>query len=231
MRYILNVVIPLNLVGFPLKLLNMPSGLVYKVSRRDIKVKVSCGILDKIKVLDSSEPRQNAVVMPGGGELGVGHATESDGVISKPVIEALASFRYLLRRFLRYSEDRAVATGITPQQYQLILAIEGQPGREWATVGDLATALQIHHNAAVGLVTRCERAGLVKRTRDKVDRRQVCVEVTEYGRAALRAIASENLGELKDLLSSLEMLFRGGPVNLRQAVMTADAVETITDRA
>src|SRR5919201_6359039 len=90
--------------------------------------------------------------------------------IGKSDYEALAAFRYALRRFLRFSEQGARAAGLTPQQHQILLAIKGQPGREWASISDLAEGLQVRHHAAVGLVDRCERAGLARRPPDPDDR-------------------------------------------------------------
>ena len=52
--------------------------------------------------------------------------------INKLDYETLAAFRYALRRFLRFTEDGARAAGLTPHQHQLLLAIKGRPGREWA---------------------------------------------------------------------------------------------------
>ena len=48
--------------------------------------------------------------------------------------QALADFRYELRRFLRYSERLTREYGLTPLQYQLLLQIKGYPGRERATI-------------------------------------------------------------------------------------------------
>jgi len=39
-------------------------------------------------------------------------------------LKALAEFRYQIRRYLRYMEEKARARGYHPQQYQLLLAIE-----------------------------------------------------------------------------------------------------------
>jgi DNA-binding MarR family transcriptional regulator len=149
------------------------------------------------------------------------------GQVPKATAEALAAFRFLLRRFIRFSEERALKVGVTPQQYQLILAVEGQPGRDWATISDLAEALQIQHHAVVGLAQRCEDNGLVMKTRDSEDRRQVCVSLTEKGRSVFAAIARENLRELKDLLLSLEMLFHDGSVDMRQAEAAASTVSSL----
>ena len=42
--------------------------------------------------------------------------------------EALSQFRYLIRRFLEFSQDAAKAAGLTPRQHQALLAIRGYPG-------------------------------------------------------------------------------------------------------
>jgi DNA-binding MarR family transcriptional regulator len=127
--------------------------------------------------------------------------------ISKADYEALAAFRSALRRFLRFSEQGARAAGLTPQQHQLLLAVKGRPGREWASISDLAEALQVRHHAAVGLVDRCERAGLARRTPDPDDRRQVRVTLTEKGEAILERLSHRNLSELKTLRQALRLSF------------------------
>jgi len=50
------------------------------------------------------------------------------GTVSKEVYETQAAFRYALRQFLRFSETAARGVGLTPQQYQGLLAIQGFPG-------------------------------------------------------------------------------------------------------
>ena len=74
--------------------------------------------------------------------------------LSKADYEALAEFRYALRKFLGFSETAAGKYGVTPQQYQALLAIEGFPGRNWVTIGELAEQMRIAHHSAVGLVDR-----------------------------------------------------------------------------
>ena len=90
-------------------------------------------------------------------------AKPSGPPLAKAEFEALAEFRYQLRRFLRFSEQVTRESGITPLQYQLMLQIKGFPGRDWATVGELAERLQAQHHGVVALVSRCESLGLVQR--------------------------------------------------------------------
>src|SRR5215469_11314344 len=70
--------------------------------------------------------------------------------------ERLAEFRYLLRRFLIFSESAAVAAGLTAQQHQALLAIKGAGSMADLTTGALAERLGIRHHSAVGLVDRLE---------------------------------------------------------------------------
>src|SRR6187455_500171 len=91
--------------------------------------------------------------------------------LSKTEYEELAHFRYQLRRFLRFSEEVTHRKGITVLQYLLMLQIKGFPGREWATVGELAERLQAKHHGIVSLISRCEAAGLVQRGAGRSDRR------------------------------------------------------------
>src|ERR1041384_7007929 len=101
--------------------------------------------------------------------------------VTKAQLEQLADFRFQLRQFLRFSEQVSRRAGVTPLQYQLLLQIRGFPGRDWATVGELAERLQARHNAVVSLVTRCESLGLVQRTVSPTDRREVHVRLTAAG--------------------------------------------------
>ncbi|MGH9360254.1 MAG: MarR family winged helix-turn-helix transcriptional regulator [Terriglobia bacterium] len=108
----------------------------------------------------------------------------------------LAQFRYELRKFLRFSERSARETGITPQQHQLLLGVEGFTGRGWATISELAEFLQERHNAVVGLVDRAQRRGLVSKLPVAADRRVVRVEVTAAGRKILRQLSELHHREL-----------------------------------
>jgi DNA-binding MarR family transcriptional regulator len=109
--------------------------------------------------------------------------------LSKAEYEALALFRYQLRRFLRFSEEVTRKTGITPLQYQLMLQIKGFPGREWATVVELAERLQAKHHGVVALISRCEATDLVVRNVSRGDMRLVEVHLTKKGEQCLEQLA------------------------------------------
>lgn len=123
--------------------------------------------------------------------------------LAKAEIEARSSFRQQLRKLERSSEDAARGQGITFSQYLILLHAKGMPERSWALVGELAERMLLEHHSVVGLVSRCELAGLVKRKRSAEDARQVEVHLTAKGERALQAIARSQSDELKQLLSYL----------------------------
>jgi DNA-binding MarR family transcriptional regulator len=117
----------------------------------------------------------------------------------KSDFEALAEFRYRLRLFLRFSEDVCNASGITPLQYQLLLQTKGYPGRQWASITELAERLQAKHHGVVALVTRCEVLGLVKRVSSDTDLRQVEIHLTAKGEDQVEQLARLHRAELVSL--------------------------------
>lgn len=116
--------------------------------------------------------------------------------LAKDDYELLAEFRYTLRKFLGFSETMAVKHGVTAQQYQALLAIEGFPGRNWVTVGELAEQLRTTHHSAVGLVDRMEMLKLVRREKSTQDRRRVHVALTAKGRGLLGKLYRVHRAEL-----------------------------------
>lgn len=116
--------------------------------------------------------------------------------MTKDEFEALAQFRYDLRRFLRFSEQVTHEHGVTPLHYLLLLQIKGFPGRDWATITELAERLQAKHHGVVSLVTRCESAGLVRRSTSTEDRRRVEVRLTAKGSKLVERLANLHRLEL-----------------------------------
>ena len=136
------------------------------------------------------------------------NAQKKDGLrpMVKAEFEVLAQFRYQLRRFLRFSEQATQAGGVTPLQYQLMLQIKGFPGRDWATVTELAERLQSKHHGVVALISRCESLGLVQRHPSEADLRQVHVRLTAKGERALARLAALHRDELDSLHGLLSMM-------------------------
>ena len=127
--------------------------------------------------------------------------------LSQEDYERLLAFRTGLRKFLHWSETRARDAGLTPAQYQLLIAVKGhgQP----PTVGDLAGYLLLRHHSAVELIDRAEDAGLVNRAGDPADGRVIRVMLTELGEEKLRALVPVHLDELRRLAPVLDELIAG----------------------
>ena len=102
-------------------------------------------------------------------------------VVTQAEYETLAGFRQTLRQFLRFSEDAALAAGVTPQQHQALLVIRGSPGATPVTIADFASRLQIRHHSAVGLADRLVKKKLVKRNQRDEDRRQIQAPASPRG--------------------------------------------------
>jgi len=120
--------------------------------------------------------------------------------LSKTDFEALAVFRYQLRLFLRFSEELCQANDITPLQYQMLLQIKGFPGREWASVSELAERLQAKHHGVVALVSRCESLNLVRRQTSAADLRQVEVHLTAQGQHVVDQLALQHRDEVQTFM-------------------------------
>jgi DNA-binding MarR family transcriptional regulator len=103
---------------------------------------------------------------------------------------------------LRRCEDPIFAKyGITTEQYSVLGALRylGDPAR----VTDLAQWLERTPNSVSMIVDRMVKVGLVKRVRDRVDRRVVYVTATSKGENALKLATLPGLEFIRDILSPL----------------------------
>jgi DNA-binding MarR family transcriptional regulator len=116
----------------------------------------------------------------------------------------LAEFRFLLARFLAFSEDAAKAQGLAPRQHQALLAIKGHPGDAGITVGDLAERLCIRPHSAVGLVDRLVASGHLVRKGDPDDRRRIHLGLTAKGERVLAALSTAHHKELRRITPLLK---------------------------
>lgn len=120
--------------------------------------------------------------------------------------QRLLTVRTALRRFERWSADRAGEHGLTTSQHQLMLAIRGHDDPIGPTIGDIADYLLVRHHSAVELADRTERLGLVVRHRDLDDNRAIRLTLTPRGREILEALSGVHLEELERLSALLVAL-------------------------
>jgi DNA-binding MarR family transcriptional regulator len=128
--------------------------------------------------------------------------------------QALAEFRYEIRKFLHFSEQAVQAAGLERGQYQLMLAIKGMPEDVRPRIRELANRMQIQHNSAVELINRLEAGGFVRRERGQDDRREVLLTLTPRGERVLAELALHHHEELQSaapaLVAALKKVMQGG---------------------
>jgi DNA-binding MarR family transcriptional regulator len=139
------------------------------------------------------------------GAVTADHAQAGSEPLTKQDFEALARFRFAIRRYLRFSEETVRRHGLAPQQYVLLLAIKGFPGRDWATVRELADRLQLRHHSVVELVDRVQAQGLVERAAHPGDGRAVRVSLTGDGEALLDGLSALHRDELRRMEAALRL--------------------------
>jgi len=117
--------------------------------------------------------------------------------------QALAEFRYQIRKFLHFSEKAVQAAGLERGQYQLMLAIKGMPDGVRPRIRELANRMQIQHHSTVELINRLEGGGFVRRERAQDDRREVLLGLTRKGEKVLAELAMHHHDQLRSAGATL----------------------------
>lgn len=135
-------------------------------------------------------------------------------------VEALDAFTSLLRASRALSarvEPRLAAASLTPTQFGVLEAVlhEGALSQR-----ELSRRVLTSAGNMTDLVDKLEARGLVRRARQRLDRRAVTVELTDVGRklieplhvnhaadiaATMAVLTSDELRELGELLRKLEL--------------------------
>ena len=124
---------------------------------------------------------------------------------------SLASLRYVLRKFLRFSKDLASARArLTPEQYEALLALKAFSPKEGLTVGQLSERVQVKHHTAVSLADKLAARRLVTKRRGSPDRRYAYVKLTAAGTKLVAALAAAHRREIRkhaaEMIKSLSYL-------------------------
>jgi DNA-binding MarR family transcriptional regulator len=138
----------------------------------------------------------------------------------RPSLAVLKSWRqiYQTDNLLRQCQDQICNEyGLTVEQYAVLIVLNYAGGS--ARITDVARWLIRSTNSVTMIVDRMVKAGLVKRTRDRVDRRVVKVTASTKGNAAVRQahaailefvrrifqpLSNEDNNALSDLLSTVK---------------------------
>ena len=110
--------------------------------------------------------------------------------------------------------------GVTPAQSRLLrtLAHYGSPPR----MADLAERLEVVPRAVTSLVDGLEASGKVRRVPDPTNRRVIRIELTDYGRNALREVRSARRGAVAEILA---------PLSAEQRALRGSLLDTLMDDA
>jgi len=134
--------------------------------------------------------------------------------------QALAEFRYQIRRFLHFSDQAVQAARLERGQYQLMLAIKGLPEGMRPRIREIANRMSLQHHSAVELVNRLEARGYIQRERAEGDRREVLLGLTPKGERVLEELAAHHHEELRsaapDLVAALRRVMTGQKKGARQ---------------
>jgi DNA-binding MarR family transcriptional regulator len=128
-------------------------------------------------MLENHQPKRADTMIPRSGDP------------SPEEYRAAGELRGRLRTFAQSTERVLRAQGLTPERYELLLAIRTGED-EGATVGGLAEALGVAQSSVTQLARRTEDAGLLQREVSSADARVRHLRLTKKGERALaRAVA------------------------------------------
>lgn len=135
--------------------------------------------------------------------------------------QALAEFRYEIRKFLHFSEQALHGSGLERGQYQLMLAVKGMPNGVRPRIRELANRMLIQHHSAVELINRLAAGGYVRRERAQDDRREVLLALTAKGEKVLEELALHHHKQLQStapqLVAALGRVMRAGSEQSRDS--------------
>ncbi|BBJ38475.1 MarR family transcriptional regulator [Streptomyces antimycoticus] len=119
---------------------------------------------------------------------------ETSGLLAEQLLR-------LTRRLHRAQKRHMEPLGITPAQSRLLRTVShsDQPPR----MADLAQRLEVVPRAVTTLVDALEAHGSVRRVPDPSNRRVVRIELTDTGRATLRALREARRAAAEDILAPL----------------------------
>jgi DNA-binding MarR family transcriptional regulator len=146
------------------------------------------------------------------GEIGLVSIPDDDEVIEAIILASRAMIGIAIRSLTGCGEAVTL-----PQYRTLVVLSEGGPRR----LADLAEALRVSPSTATRMCDRLVRKGLITRTRDELDRREVNLEVTAAGRTTVMEVINHRRAEVCSLLTSIPLGTRRELVDSLRLLSTA----------
>ncbi len=135
------------------------------------------------------------------GEESQGKATLMTVPDDNEVIEAIIhASRAMVAIAIRSLTECGEAVTL-PQYRTLVVLSDGGPRR----LADLADALGVSPSTATRMCDRLVRKGLITRTRDELDRREVNLGVTDAGRTTVMEVINRRRADVCALLGSIPL--------------------------
>ena len=130
------------------------------------------------------------------GALGV----VADEEVTDAIIRASRALVGIAVRSLTASDEE-----VTLPQYRTLVTLTYGGGRRLA---DLASSLGVSPSTATRMCDRLVRKGLITRTRDEIDRREVNLEVTPAGKQIVEGVIERRRDDVRELLKLIPVSTR-----------------------
>ena len=133
--------------------------------------------------------------------------TPDNGRLPGSEYQAAAALRAGLRQFSQASEQVLHKHGLTPERYELLLAIKAaENGEDGTTISELTATLGVAQSSVTQLVRRVEDAGLLSREVSRTDARVRYLRLTKRGERQLAKAVSDLQEERAHLAAILNQL-------------------------
>jgi len=123
---------------------------------------------------------------------------------------ALASFRHAMRKFSRFSKELLAGAKLTPEQYEVLLAIKSRARENGLNIRDLSEHLQVRHHSAINLINKLVARKMVMKRQSARDRREVEIKLTTLGNTTLSRLAAIHRREMRarsnEMIDALQRL-------------------------
>lgn len=119
-------------------------------------------------------------------------------------IRRRARMRMLFRQAVALVDGQAVAEGLSPAQYHVLLAVAARAEEGGLPESELVRHLDASRAHVSTLVRSLQSAGLIVDWRDAGDRRQVRLAVTDAGWALLERLGQHQEQVLRDFVAALD---------------------------
>jgi DNA-binding MarR family transcriptional regulator len=127
-------------------------------------------------------------------------AVPSDDAVTEAILLASRALVAIAVRSLAGNPDE-----VTLPQYRTLVALADEGPRRLA---DLAESLAVSPSTATRMCDRLVRKGLVSRTRDELDRREVKLAITATGRRIVVDVVDRRRAEVRELLGAIPVPLR-----------------------